>query len=166
VNRVLILCLGNEVLSDDRFGLEIAECLTHDCPNPNVDVLFASIAGFGLIDILKDREKVLIVDTILTGKYEPGTIHYFPVGDLAPSNGLIHSHQINLPTALEVGRKFGEVMPQHIHVLAVEAQDVTTLSEQLTPPVAGAIEGTLERIRLWISTVTTESVFESISAGR
>ena len=149
MNPVLVLCLGNEVLSDDRFGYEIAERLTQVPLSPGSDVQFTSIAGFGLIDLLKNRESVLVVDTILTGKHKPGTIHYFPVGNLIPSNGLIHSHQINLPTALEIGRRFGEVMPHNIQVLAVEAQDVTTLSEQLTPPVADAIEMALERIRQW-----------------
>ena len=33
-----------------------------------VEVIFAPTAGFGLLDFLKDREAVLIVDAIITGK--------------------------------------------------------------------------------------------------
>ncbi len=153
---ILVLCLGNEVLSDDRFGYEIAERLGRDYLGPDVDVEFASAAGFNLVDLLRQRQHVLIVDTILTSQNEPGTLHFFPVGNLSLTNGLIHSHQINLPTALEFGRKMGDAMPEDIQVLAVEARDVTTLSERLTPPVAGVIDPTLDQIRGWVAAKESE----------
>ena len=148
---ILVLCLGNEVLSDDRFGAEIAEQLSRDNLGPNVEVLFVSAAGFTLVDLLAQRHSVLIVDTILTGQGAPGTIHYFPIGKLTPSKNLVNSHQINLPTAIEFGRKMGYVMPEDIQVLAVEAQDVTTLSERMTAPVVSAIPDSLSRVRAWIT---------------
>ena len=147
---ILVLCLGNEVLSDDRFGAEIADRLSGDDFGPDVEVLFVSAAGFTLVDLLAGRESALIVDTILTGTSDPGTLHYFPIGNLTPSRSLINSHQMNLPTALEFGRKMGYVMPGEIQVLAVEAQDVTTLAEKLTEPVAAATSEALSRIRLWV----------------
>jgi len=150
VQSILVLCLGNEVLSDDRFGAEIAELLRGDDFGPDVELLFVSAAGFALVDLLANRRSVLIVDTILTGTSEPGSIHYFPMGNLTPSKNLVNSHQINLPTALEFGRKMGYAMPDDIQVLAVEAQDVTTLSERLTEPVAAALDETTLRIRSWI----------------
>lgn len=147
---ILVLCLGNEVLSDDRFGAEIAELLGGDDFGPHVEVLFVSAAGFALVDLLADRRAVLIVDTIVTGTCDPGTIQYFPMGKLTPSKNLVNSHEINLPTALEFGRKMGYAMPDDIQVLAVEAQDVTTLSERLTEPVAMALDETVLRVRSWV----------------
>jgi hydrogenase maturation protease len=154
VKPILVLCLGNEVLSDDRFGVEIEQRLSCEDFGPSVEVLFASAGGFTLVDLLKDRNHVLIVDTIITGKSEPGSIHYFPVGNLTPSTNLINSHQINLPTAIEFGRRMGANMPDDIQVLAVEALDITTLLEQLTPPVAAAIDETLGRVKKWIAEKT------------
>ncbi len=148
---ILVLCLGNEVLSDDRFGAEIADQLRDDDFGPDVEVLFVAAAGFTLLDLLANRRSVLIVDTILTGTSIPGTLHFFPIGKLTPSKNLINSHQINLPTALEFGRKMGYHMPEDIQVLAVEAQDVTTLAEKLTEVVAASLPDALTRIRAWIS---------------
>ena len=147
---ILVLCLGNEVLSDDRFGAEIADRLRGDDFGPDVEVLFVAAAGFTLVDLLAGRKAALVVDTILTGACDPGTIHYFPMGNLTPSRSLTNSHQINLPTALEFGRKMGYAMPDEIQVLAVEAQDVTTLAEKLTEPVAAAIDDSLKRVRAWV----------------
>ncbi|PWB74175.1 hypothetical protein C3F09_04275, partial [candidate division GN15 bacterium] len=105
-----------------------------------------------------NRRSVLIVDTIDTGKSAPGTLHFFPIGKLTPSKNLINSHQINLPTALEFGRKMGCRMPDDIQVLAVEAQDVTTLAETLTAAVAAAVPDAVERVRTWVrDKVTAQS---------
>jgi hydrogenase maturation protease len=64
---------------------------------------------------------------------------------------LTTSHQINLPTALELGNRLGYAMPERIDILAVEAQDLETLSEELTPPVRAALPEALRLVREWIA---------------
>lgn len=147
----LVLCLGNEVLSDDAFGAVVAERLNDQgVSQPAVDVLFASTAGFNLLDLLQGRARVLIVDTIITGAVEPGTLHFFPAGNLTPSSNLINSHQMSLPTALELGKQLGLEMPGEIDVLAVEARDVSTLGERLTPEIEASVDNAVNRIVDWI----------------
>ncbi len=148
----LILCLGNEVLRDDGFGAEVARRLQHTRrPENDVEVIFAPLAGFALLDLLADRERVLIVDSIRTGDSAPGTLLFFEADVLAPANHLVNSHQMSLPTALKLGTELGLTMPSQIDVLAVEVEDVETLSEELTPPVAEAVDDALEAIQSWIS---------------
>jgi hydrogenase maturation protease len=154
LKSLLVLCLGNDILTDDAFGSVVAKRLSRNALDDSVEVLFAATAGFGLLDLLKDRKAVLIIDAIITGIAEPGTVHHFPAGVLTPSYNLINSHQINLPTALELGRQLGLAMPQDIQVIAVEAQDVETISEQLTPPVEQAVEEVLLAVRSWIGSKT------------
>ncbi|HWR84126.1 MAG TPA: hydrogenase maturation protease [Candidatus Deferrimicrobium sp.] len=152
MNSVLVLCLGNDVLSDDAFGFRLSELLkTRADLSDRVEVIFAPLGGFQLLDLLKDRQRVLIVDTIITGNSPPGTLHYFPMGHLTPAHSLTGSHQINLPTALDLGRKLGVTMPNTIDVLAVEAQDVYTIGETLTPPVQAALEPAIVAVTDWIS---------------
>jgi hydrogenase maturation protease len=153
----LILCLGNEIVSDDSFGPRIAARLEsgHDLDD-DTDVVFAPVAGFHLLDLMQGREKVLIVDTIVTGKAAPGTIHVFSAGIMTPSRNLTTSHQISLPTALELGGRLGYEMPGVVDVIAVEAQDLETISEELTPPVSQAMGEALEQIRLWMAANAVE----------
>lgn len=152
VKPILVLCLGNELLSDDGFGPAVCKRLAIEyAADAEVDVVFAPLAGFALLDLLHDRVGVLIVDTIESGAVEPGKIRLFEMGTLTPSRQLTISHQLSLPTALELGRRLGYSLPDRIDVLAVEAVDVYTLSEQLTPAVAAAVVPALERIDTWIS---------------
>jgi hydrogenase maturation protease len=155
--RVLVLCLGNEILSDDGFGPEVARRLQAENElDLAADVVFAPVAGFQLLDLLTDRKRVLVVDTIRTGTAEAGTLHHFPIGALTPSHSLTSSHQISLPTAIELGKRLSLNMPDVIEGMAVEAQDLETLSEELTLPIRGAVEKALTFIHEWIRQNSTE----------
>lgn len=114
------------------------------------EVIFAPVAGFELLNILEGRQRVLVVDTIQTGKAFPGNIHHFPAGVMTPSRHLTTSHQISLPTALDLGRRLGLPMPVTVDVLAVEAADLETLSEQMTPLVAGAVTEAVALAKGWV----------------
>jgi hydrogenase maturation protease len=149
---LLVLCLGNEIISDDAFGPAVARELAKETEmSRHADVIFAPVAGFSLLDLLTGRREVLIVDSIRTGKAAAGTLHAFPAGVLTPSHHLITSHQISLPTALELGNRLGYAMPERIDILAVEAQDLETLSEEMTPPVRAAVGNALRFVREWIA---------------
>lgn len=148
---VLILCLGNEIVGDDGFGLVVAQRLDSQNGLGNrVDIVFAPIAGFALLDYLADREKALIVDTICTGKNHPGAIRFFSVSEFTPTNHLYASHQINLPTALELGKQLGVNMPRQVDILAVEAKNIDTFMEELSPPLKDAVDDAVSIIIDWI----------------
>ena len=149
MNDRLVLCLGNEILSDDGLGFVVAQQLQLDPARLNAEVESASLAGFSLLDLLRGRREVLVVDAIQTGSACPGTIHEFPSDCLAPTLNLVGSHQINLPTAIELGRMCGMAMPDRIDVIAVEASDVQTLHEGLTPAVTKAVPEVVALIRQW-----------------
>jgi hydrogenase maturation protease len=147
----LVLCLGNEILSDDSFGYKIACRLQEQYDfNGWAEVEFSPLGGLNLIDLLKDRDRALIVDTIITNDVTPGTLHFVEMGYFVPSKNLTCSHQVNLPTALKFGRELGVCMPDRIDVLAVEASDIETLSEKLTPQIEAALEPAIDRILKWI----------------
>ncbi len=153
---LLVLCLGNEVVSDDALGFVVAERLTGVDLPPEVEVTAVALAGFGLLELLQQRRAVLIVDAIVTGKEPPGHIHFFRAGTMTPTQHLVGSHQINLPHALQLGQMLGLDMPERIDVLAVEAADVQTLAEQLTPPVEHAVPKVVQKVIDWIEQTSQE----------
>lgn len=163
VKPYLILCLGNDIISDDGFGPQVAQTMLEigDLPQ-SVEVLSASLGGFNLLEYFTNREKVLIVDTIITGEDAPGTLRQFSAGIFTPGNNLISSHQISLPAVLEFGKIIGVNMPKVVDVLTVEAGDIETIGCQLTPPVLQAVEHVPAMIRKWIS----QNIMEDYNYGR
>ena len=151
---VLILGLGNDLVADDGFGPEVIKRLKQRPDlSERVELIFAPLAGFALLDLMRGKRVVLIVDSILTGKSPAGTLHYFPAGFMTPTKQLSGSHQISLPTALELGKLIGYEMPLQIDVLAVEASDVLSITEELTAPVEAALASAILQIDEWIEAV-------------
>jgi hydrogenase maturation protease len=137
---ILILGLGNDLISDDGFGPAVASA----CREPfqgraDVSVEAAPVAGFHLLDLLSGRKRVLIVDVVQTGARPPGTLLEWPIQASAAGRTLGGSHQADLPATLEFGRRLGYDLPDAITLLVVEAEDLVTLREELTPEVAAAV---------------------------
>lgn len=153
MKSVFILCLGNEIVADDGFGFAVSRELEGDplLDNDDVEVEFAARAGYYLIDCLSGRRRALIVDTIRTEHDEPGTLRFHEKDAFTSSRHLTSSHQISLPTALRLAEELKVPMPERIDVLTVEALDLETLTEQLTPQVAAAVPRAVELIRKWIT---------------
>ena len=74
--RVLILGLGNDILSDDAVGLLVARRLKHELSRfPGIAVLESSEMGLALLDFITGYSAVLIIDSIQTGQAAAGSVH-------------------------------------------------------------------------------------------
>jgi hydrogenase maturation protease len=149
--RTLVLGLGNEILGDDSIGLRIAREVARRLPRgSDVHVAQEKRGGLALIEQMAGFERVLLVDAIQTGR-PPGTLHNLEVQSV-PTQRTAMAHGINLRMALELGRRSGVVLPddQAIAILGIEAADVVTFRETLTPEVEQAIPRAVEAVEAWI----------------
>ena len=145
--KTLILGLGNPVVSDDRIGLLVArhvEPLVAD--RPDVEVGEDYWGGIRLMERLVGYDRAIIVDAIVTGK-PPGTIHRLTPNSIATQHSA-SSHDVNLPTALEFGRRADVPLPpdEQIFLIGIEAEDVLSISEECTPAVLAAIPEAVEEV--------------------
>ncbi len=144
--QTLILGLGNTLLRDDGVGVYAArragELLR---PDDDIDVEEAEIAGFALLDLLAGYERAVIIDAVHLEGHQPGDVVALDVGRFAATTHLVTGHQIDLPTALELGREMGRPVPPEVHIVGVQVVDDSTLSEECTPPVQQAVDLAAER---------------------
>jgi hydrogenase maturation protease len=139
MRRTLILGLGNPILSDDGVGCCVAMALKDTLKEPEVDVLEAGIAGLDFLDLLSGYDKAIIIDAIQTDKGKPGQIYRLEPEILAETRHAGTPHDVNLATALELGKKLGLPLPRQITIYAIEVKDVTSFSEECTPEVMKAV---------------------------
>ena len=137
--KTLVLGLGNPILRDDGVGIRVAHEVANRLDDPQVTVAESSAAGLTLLDSITGYDKVIIIDAIQTEKGQAGRIYRMKPDDLCITRHLSSAHQINLITALELGKMLNLAMPEEITVFAIEAEDVATFSEECTPEVAKAI---------------------------
>ena len=137
--KTLVLGLGNSILSDDGVGIMVAQELGKKLSDPRVTVVETGEAGISLLDSVIGYEQVIIIDAIQTKEGKAGQIYRMGVQDFSFAKHLSSPHQINLVTALELGKMLNLAMPQKVTIFAVEAKDVTNFSEKCTPEVERAI---------------------------
>lgn len=144
--KTLLLGLGNPILSDDGVGIRVAEELKSRLSEQDVTVMETSLGSLDLLDLLVKFDRAIIIDAIQTEGGKAGQIHQL---DPAAFNATRHTaspHDVNLATALELGGRLGLPVPQQITILAIEAEDVTTFSEECTPQVRRAILICVEKV--------------------
>lgn len=145
--RVLILGVGNPILSDDGVGIHVARELKKR-KMPGVDVEELAASGLELLDVVRGYDKVVIIDAIQTTKGTPGELHILEEKDFEKSIHGASPHGINIATALALGRKLvPNEMPKEVVFFAVEAEDLVNVSERLTPKVAKALPRIVEQVR-------------------
>ncbi len=137
--RILILGIGNTLLSDDGAGICVAAKLKDRVNRPDITVLETATAGIGLLDILAGYEKAVIIDAIQTTGGKPGQIYRLTPEAFDSAQHITSPHGIDFSTALELGNKLGLPLPQEIIIYAIEAADVSTFAEELTAPVRKAV---------------------------
>ena len=137
--QTLVLGLGNPILSDDGVGIRVAQEVGKELEDPQITIAETSEAGLSLLDSIVGYDKVIIIDAIQTREGNAGQVYRMGIEDFSFSKRFSSSHQINLVTALELGKMLDLTMPQEITIFAVEAKDITSFSEKCTPEVERAI---------------------------
>ncbi len=137
--RVLILGLGNTVLCDDGVGVFAARAIAEEAQAAGIDVAEAEVAGFALIDLLTGYDAAVVIDAVRLPGLEPGETVIVDAESMPPSLHLVAGHQVDLPTALVLGREVGADVPELVQVVGVQVLDDKTFSEEPTPEVAAAI---------------------------
>ncbi len=138
--KTIIIGLGSPLLTDDSVGLKVVHELgQHVAHLQNVELAEDVRGGLHLIDLLAGYDRAVIIDAIVTGEAPPGTIRQLTPSDI-PTQRSASQHDVNLPTALELGRQLGMHLPasEHILLVGIEADDILTFSESCTPSVAAA----------------------------
>ncbi len=137
--KTLVLGLGNPILTDDGVGVHVARALARRPNRPDVEIAEASLGGLRLLDTAVGYNRLILVDAIQAGG-PVGQVYQLSPNDM-PSLHSASSHDLNLPAALELGRRLGLVLPEDeaITIVAVEVEDVLTFGERCTPQVQAAI---------------------------
>ena len=150
MSSTLVLGMGNPILSDDGVGLLVADRLRESPLPESVEVAQSEVGGLRLLELVRGFTRVIIIDALRSpaesGRH-PGEVHRYEAKDFKGGHRYGSAHSIGLDTALEIGHKLGYDMPGEVTVFAIEAEDVETFGEELSPPVAAAAERVFALVR-------------------
>jgi hydrogenase maturation protease len=136
-----VLCLGNDILGDDAFGPLVARALG----NAGVQVVESCESGLHLLDHILDCSRLIVVDSVQTGRAAPGTLYVLREQDL-PHSAAACPHGIGLFDALALARRLGLNAPEEVTLIAVEAADCHTVGAVMHPAVEAAVRRVAEEV--------------------
>jgi len=145
--KILVLGLGNPLITDDSVGLRVVEALRPRLADrDDLELAEDYWGGLRLMERMIGFDRAIVIDAIQTGA-PPGTIHRLKPDGIATQRSA-SAHDVNLATALEFGRRAGARLPDNkrIELIAIEAEDVRTFGERGTPAGEAAVPRAVEAV--------------------
>ncbi len=163
--KTLLLGLGNSILKDDAVGLRVVRALGERVNQEGFDVQESSFANIDLLDFMGGYDRLIIVDSIKTEWGKPGDLYRLNLDDLHSTLHLSCPHDINLATALELGKRLGVPIPEEVGIYAIEVEDNQTFCETCSPRVEEAIPRIIEEIAQREHLNSSTSILDSKRLG-
>ncbi len=144
-SHVMILGVGNILLSDEGVGIRVIEYLDkHYEFADNVSVIDGGVLGINLMGVISEADHLIVVDAIRNGG-NAGDL-YRIAGDAIPErirakNSL---HQIDFLEALTLCQALDKV-PETV-IVGVEPVDIETVSIELTPLIRDRVQPVIEMV--------------------
>lgn len=142
---ILVLGIGNLLLSDEAVGVRIVEALEQRFQLPShVEVLDGGTSGMELMEVMARRDHLIVADAVLTGG-APGSVVVLHDEEIpALFTRKVSPHQLGLSDVLMALRLTDE-FPRRLTLVGVEPESLAP-GIGLTPTVTGAIEPALMQV--------------------
>jgi hydrogenase maturation protease len=144
--RVVILGVGNLLLSDEGVGVHVANKLMEmDLPE-GVEVYEGGTDGFRLMSVVTGADRLVVVDAVKGGG-EPGAIYRFDVKDAPsmPDSYKTSVHQIGILEVIHFSEFVGKGKTPEATIIGIEPKSLE-MSMELTPEVAAKVPKVIELV--------------------
>ncbi len=143
--KTLVLGLGNVIRRDDGVGNRVAQVLQTRIKSPDITVMDIESGGVRLLDYLPGYDRLIIIDAMKSQGGKAGQIYRLTLENLIAPDNPMETHLIGINTIMELGNRLGMNMPKQVIIYGIEAADLLTFGEGLSPEVEKAIP---EAVRL------------------
>ncbi|NWG01426.1 MAG: HyaD/HybD family hydrogenase maturation endopeptidase [Syntrophaceae bacterium] len=142
--KIVILGVGNLLLSDEGVGVHVAHELMKMNLPPEVSVVEGGTDGFGLLNIIMEANRLIVIDAVKGGA-APGSIYRFDIGEVrnCPSGFKTSVHQIGILEVLDLSELIGKT--PYTTVIGIEPKSLE-MGMELSPEVNAKIPRVIKLI--------------------
>jgi hydrogenase maturation protease len=142
--KIVILGIGNLLLSDEGVGVHVANELMKVTLPPNVSVVEGGTDGFRLLNVITEADRLIVIDAV-KGDAAPGSIYRFDVDDVrcCPSGFKTSVHQVGILEVIDLSSLIGKT--PHTTVIGIEPKTLE-MSMELSPEVREKIPRIIELV--------------------
>jgi hydrogenase maturation protease len=142
--KIVVLGVGNLLLSDEGIGVHVANELMKMNLPPEVTVVEGGTDGFRLIDIITEADRLIVVDAVKGGA-TPGSVYRFDINEVhsCPSGFKTSVHQIGILEVINLSGLIGKT--PNTTVIGVEPKSLE-ISMELSPEIKAKIPKIIELV--------------------
>lgn len=140
IKDILILGLGSDVLMDDGIGTVLMWHLEKTLSDTRITFETNLVGGMDIIELIRDYEKVIILDAIKTPDGIPGTVYCFNKDNFKETLHLSVSHDLTFHTALKMAEILKIKITDKILIIAIEVEECYTLGDHFSHLVQAKYE--------------------------
>ncbi len=139
IPHIMILGVGNTLLSDDGVGIRVIEQLEKEYDFPdNVSVIDGGVLGINLFGVISSADYLIIVDTVLNNG-KPGDLHRLTGKDIPARIRAKNSlHEVDLVESITLFQLMDH-SPETV-IIGIEPQDIETMNPELTDIVKNKVD--------------------------
>src|SRR4030043_1704816 len=142
--KIVILGIGNILLSDEGIGVHVANQLFKRALPENVSVVEGGTDGFRLLNVITEADRLIVIDAVRGGA-NPGSIYRFDIDDVrnCPSGFKTSVHQIGILEVIDLSELIGK--KPHTTIMGIEPKSLE-MGMELTPEIKSKIPRIIELI--------------------
>jgi len=133
MKKTLILGIGNTLLSDDGIGSRLTEDLTELLDPELFDFTTTLICSMETLHLIRDYEKLIILDGQRTRNGKPGEISIYNSQTYSGTLHLDNFHDVAFRDLIFLGKKLEMNLPEEIHIIAFEIKEDQIFNNELSP---------------------------------
>ncbi|KXB05771.1 hypothetical protein AKJ49_00025 [candidate division MSBL1 archaeon SCGC-AAA382A03] len=138
-----VIGLGNILQRDDGAGIILARELKKKNLPENIQVFDAGTGGMKILHILKELEKVIIIDVVNFGE-KPGDFLFFTPSEVKSLRESKSAHESDFFDILKLSESLGET-PQKIIIMGIQPKN-TSAGEGLSPELEGNLSRMIDAV--------------------
>ncbi|MEW6001341.1 MAG: HyaD/HybD family hydrogenase maturation endopeptidase [Nitrospirota bacterium] len=142
--KIVILGVGNLILSDEGVGVHVVNELTKMSLPPGVLIIEGGTDGFRLLNVITEADRLIVIDAVKCGA-APGSIYRFNVDDVrsCPSGFKTSVHQIGILEVIDLSGLIGKT--PKTTVIGIEPKSLE-MGMELSPEVKARIPRVIELV--------------------
>jgi len=152
MKKLLVMGIGNMLLTDDGVGVFAAEALQKEVFPENVVIIEAGTFTQDIFYMFEGYDTILVLD-IVHGQGEPGSIYLLNEDDLRENEKQrLSLHDIDLLDSLRMAELLHKFKPT-LRIIGMEPQDYTSWNIGLSDIIQGKFEDYLKVARTQIELI-------------
>jgi len=151
--KILVLGIGNTLLSDDGIGPRIIRDLSSVFKDSNISFKETCCGGIEIAELISGYNTVIFIDAIRTGEGRPGDTYIFDISDFRETIHLSSAHDLNFITAIELVKSLGMNLPANLYIIGIEIYTDSEFNEELSQPLKERYKEIIEEVKIFIGRI-------------